>query len=110
MQPDLTVLRNNVSCLKVSPGKFRDEISLLAAILLLYDIRRGVNMLLPACNNEGLLGKGKIERFYLDVKRSRGNFHFPIVPIRTLGVNISHHGKENLFFGAGENRTVHCNL
>jgi len=40
------VPRNKVSSLKVSPGEFRDEISLLAAILLSYDIRRGANMLL----------------------------------------------------------------
>jgi len=39
--------------------------------------------------NNGLLGEGKIERFYLDVGRIIGNFHFSIVPLGTLSVNIS---------------------
>jgi len=46
-------------------------------------------------HNNGLLGKSKIEHFYrgdyfyLDVGRIICNFHFSIVPIGTLGVNIS---------------------
>jgi len=36
--------------------------------------------------NDGLLSKGKIETFYLDVGRITGNFHFSIVPVRTLGL------------------------
>jgi len=41
------VPRNKVSGLKVSPGEFRDEISLPTAILLSNDIRRELSMLLP---------------------------------------------------------------
>jgi len=40
-------------------------------------------------HNNGLLGEGKIERFYLDAGRIIDNFHFSIVPVGTLGVNIS---------------------
>jgi len=36
-------------------------------------------------HSNGLLGEGKIKRFYLDV----GNFHVSIVPLGNLGVNIS---------------------
>jgi len=39
--------------------------------------------------NKGLLGEGKIEHFYPDVGRIIGNFHFSIVLMGTLGVNIS---------------------
>jgi len=40
-------------------------------------------------HNNGLLGKGKILSFYLDVSRIIGNFNFSIVPVGSLGVNIS---------------------
>jgi len=39
--------------------------------------------------NNGLLCDGKIECFYLDVGIIIGNFHFLIVPLGTLVVNIS---------------------
>jgi len=39
--------------------------------------------------NKGLLGKGKVERVTLDVGRIVDNFHFSIIPMGTLGVNIS---------------------
>ena len=39
-------------------------------------------------HNNGLLGEGKIESLYLDVVRIVGNFHFSIVPVGTLGVNV----------------------
>jgi len=44
------VPRNNVSGLKVSWGKFHDEISPPVVILLWNDILRGANMLLPLHN------------------------------------------------------------
>jgi len=40
-------------------------------------------------HDNGLLGKGKMYSFYLDVGRIIGNFHFSVVPVGTLGVNIS---------------------
>jgi len=40
-------------------------------------------------HNNSLLSEGKIDSFYLDVGRIIGNFHFSIVPVRTLGVNMS---------------------
>jgi len=40
-------------------------------------------------HNNGLLGEGKIECFYLVLGRIIGNFHLSIVPMGTLGVNIS---------------------
>ena len=42
--------QNKVSCLKVFPGKLRDEISPPAAILLSYDICQGANVFLPLHN------------------------------------------------------------
>jgi len=39
-------------------------------------------------DNKGMLGKGKTERFFLDVGRIIGNFHFSIIPLGTSGVNI----------------------
>ena len=45
-------------------------------------------------HNNGLLGESKIERFYLNVGRIIGNFHFSIVAMKTLGANT--------FFGEGE--------
>jgi len=50
-------------------------------------------------HNNGLLGEGKSERFYVDVGRIIGNFHFSIVPKGTLGVNIS--SKEGVIFVFG---------
>jgi len=40
-------------------------------------------------HNNGLLDEGKSERFYLDVGIIIGNFHFSIIPLKSLGVNIS---------------------
>jgi len=40
-------------------------------------------------HNNGLLGEGKIKRFYLDVGRIIGDFHFSIVPMGTSGVKVS---------------------
>ena len=54
--------------------------------------------------NNGLLGEGKSECFYLDVGRIIGNFHLSIVPVGNLGVNIS-------IFGGGEiGQLVQCNV
>jgi len=39
-------------------------------------------------HNNGLLGKGKIESFYLDIGRVIGNFYFSTVPVGNLGINI----------------------
>jgi len=40
-------------------------------------------------HNNDVLGKGKIERFYLDISRIIGNFHFSIIPMGTLGIIIT---------------------
>ena len=40
-------------------------------------------------HNNDLLGDGKSERFYLDVGRIIRNFHLSIVPVESLGMNIS---------------------
>ena len=40
-------------------------------------------------HDNGLLGKGKIESFYLDIGKIKGSFNFSIVLVGTLGVNIS---------------------
>jgi len=40
-------------------------------------------------HNNCLLGEGKSECFYLDIGRIIGNFHLSILPMGTLGVNIS---------------------
>jgi len=55
--------------------------------------------------HNGLLGESKLERFYLDVGRIIGNFHFSNVAIGTLGVNISSYGRDKFLFGRG-NRTA----
>jgi len=60
-------------------------------------------------HNKGLLGKGKIERFYLDAGRIVSNFHFLIVPMGTLGVSNSSKGRGKSFSGR-QNRTAQCNL
>jgi len=48
-----------------------------------------------------LLDKGKIERFYLEVNRIMGNFHFSIIQKETLGVNISSWGRRKSYFFGG---------
>ena len=48
------VQRNKVSVLKVSRGEIRDKRSPPLAILLSYDICRGVNMLLPLHNKDSM--------------------------------------------------------
>jgi len=40
-------------------------------------------------HNNSLLGKVKIDSFYLDIVRNIGNFHFSVVPVGTLGATIS---------------------
>jgi len=35
-------------------------------------------------HNNGLLGEGKIDSFYLDIGRFIDNFHFSVVPLETL--------------------------
>jgi len=40
-------------------------------------------------HNKGLLGESKIEHFYLDIGIIICKSHFSIVPVGTLGVNIS---------------------
>jgi len=54
-------------------------------------------------HNNSLLGKGKIERFYLDVGTIIGNVivHLSIVPMETLGVNISIYGRGIVSFWGG---------
>jgi len=49
-------------------------------------------------NNNGLLGEGKIERFYLYVGRIVGNFQFSIVPLGTLGLICPVREGANFFF------------
>jgi len=53
-------------------------------------------------HNNGLLGEGKIKRFYLDVGRIIGNFHFSIVPWEFW--ELISPVKEGIFlsFGRGE--------
>jgi len=53
-------------------------------------------------HNNGLLGESKIERFYMDVSRIIGNFHFFVVPMGTLGMNISIYGRGKFLFWEGD--------
>ena len=54
----------------------------------------------------GLLDKDKIDSFYVNIGRIIGNFHFSIVPVGTLGVNIFSYGRGKFLFGGrGEDRT-----
>jgi len=58
-------------------------------------------------HNNGLLDEGNIGRFYLDVGINIGNFHFSIIPVGTLGVNISSEGRGKfLSFERGERDNV----
>jgi len=50
-------------------------------------------------HNNGLLGEGKIDDFYLDISRIIGNFHFSIVPVGTLEVNVSSYRRGKFLFG-----------
>jgi len=52
-------------------------------------------------HNNGLLGEGKIERFYLDVCKIIGNFNFSIDPVETLGLISPFREGANFFFGRG---------
>jgi len=48
------------------------------------------------CIRRGLC-EGKIERFYLDVGRTYRQFSFSIVPMGTLGINISSYERGKSF-------------
>jgi len=48
---------------------------------------------------KGLLGEGKIEHFSLDLGRIIGNF---IVPMGTLGINVSSLGSGKSFLGGSQ--------
>jgi len=54
-------------------------------------------------HTNGLLGEGKIDSFYLDIRRIIDSFYFSIVPVGTLGVNISSYGRcKFLSFGVDQ--------
>jgi len=51
-------------------------------------------------HNNGLLGESKIERFYLDVDRIMGNFHFfPLFQWKLLALIYPVREGANYFFG-----------
>jgi len=60
-------------------------------------------------HNKSLLGEGKIERFYLDVGRVIGNFHFYPLLQREFWTLMSTVRRGQIFFlQEGENRTAQC--
>ena len=59
-----------------------------ACTLILVGIATSWKLAQTTIHNNGLLGEGTVERFYLNEGRTIGNFYFSIVPMDTLGVDL----------------------